>query len=70
MHLGDRGPKWQEESPQSKRIRPHPPWRSQMGGEAHGNLFKGTEDKPIYLGGERGGEITSHGGSVDCRKKI
>lgn len=39
------------------------------GGEAHGNLFKGTEDEPIYLGGERGGEITSHGGSVDCRKK-
>lgn len=44
--------KWENDTP--------PALRSQIGGEAHGN-FKGTENKPLYLGGKRGEEIASQG---------
>lgn len=63
MHLGDRGPKWQEESPQSKRIRPHPPWRSQMG-VRHMVTYLKEQKTSLYIWEERGEGKSHHMGAL------
>lgn len=60
MHLGDRGPKWQEESPQSRRMRPHPP----QTGVRHMVTYLREQKIRLYIWEERGEGKSHHMGAL------